>query len=61
MKTEKQKVRIHFPKVGQRIIRSAFAVACCFCVYYLRNKQGIPFYSCACGAAVHSALSGQHG
>lgn len=35
----------HFPKVGQRIIRSVIAVACCFCVFYLRNKEGIPFYS----------------
>lgn len=35
----------HFPKIGQRIIRSVIAVACCFCVFYLRNKEGIPFYS----------------
>lgn len=35
----------HFPKVGQRIIRSVIAVACCFCVFYLRSKEGIPFYS----------------
>ena len=45
MNTEKQKARICFPKIGQRIIRSVVAVACCFCVFYLRNKGGIPFYS----------------
>ena len=35
----------HFPVPGQRIIRSVIAVALCFCVFYLRNKAGIPFYS----------------
>lgn len=35
----------HFPKPGQRIVRSVIAVACCFCVFYLRNREGIPFYS----------------
>lgn len=35
----------HFPKLGQRIVRSVIAVACCFCVFYLRNREGIPFYS----------------
>lgn len=45
MNAEKQKARIHFPKIGQRIIRSVVAVACCFCVFYIRNKEGIPFYS----------------
>ena len=45
MNAEKQKAKIHFPKVGQRIIRSVVAVACCFCVFYLRDKEGIPFYS----------------
>lgn len=34
----------HFPKPGQRIVRSVIAVACCFCVFYLRNREGIPFY-----------------
>lgn len=43
MNAEKQKAKIHFPKVGQRIIRSVVAVACCFCVFYLRDKEGIPF------------------
>ena len=40
-----QENTFHFPKPGQRIIRSVIAVACCFCVFYLRNKEGIPFYS----------------
>ena len=35
----------HFPNPGQRIVRSVIAVACCFCVFYLRNREGIPFYS----------------
>ena len=35
----------HFPRVGQRIVRSVIAVALCFGVYFLRGKQGIPFYS----------------
>ena len=34
----------HFPKPGQRIVRSVIAVACCFCVFYLRNREGITFY-----------------
>ena len=34
----------HFPKPGQRIVRSVIAVAR-FCVFYLRNREGIPFYS----------------
>lgn len=33
------------PRVGQRIIRSVVAVALCFCVFFIRDKQGIPFYS----------------
>ena len=40
-----EKKHFTFPPVGQRIIRSVFATALCFCVYYLRGKQGIPFYS----------------
>ena len=34
-----------FPKPGQRILRSAIAVALCFMVYILRGRRGIPFYS----------------
>ena len=34
-----------FPKPGQRILRSAIAVALCFLVYILRGRRGIPFYS----------------
>jgi hydroxymethylpyrimidine pyrophosphatase-like HAD family hydrolase len=33
------------PLPGQRIMKSVFAVFLCFVVYYLRGKQGIPFYS----------------
>lgn len=35
----------HPPKVGQRIVRSVIAIEICFCIYFLRGKQGIPFYS----------------
>lgn len=35
----------HIPLPGQRIIRSAVAVALCLLVYILRGRQGIPFYS----------------
>lgn len=37
--------KINFPPVGQRIVRSSAAVAFCFCIFFFRNKQGIPFYS----------------
>ena len=33
------------PAVGQRIVRSTIAVALCFVLYYIRGRQGIPFYS----------------
>lgn len=39
----KQKQRLTLP--GQRIIRSAFAVAVCMVFYLLRPWEGIPFYS----------------
>lgn len=45
MKEKNRKERRRFPAVGQRIIRSTIAVACCFIIYYLRGKNGIPFYS----------------
>ena len=40
MKTGKQ-----IPIPGQRIIRSAVAVALCLLVYVLRGHSGIPLYS----------------
>nr|MCR4903702.1 FUSC family protein [Butyrivibrio sp.] len=33
------------PGIGMRIIKSAFGVLMCFAVYFLRDKQGTPFYS----------------
>ena len=26
------------------VVDAVIAVACCFCVFYLRNREGIPFY-----------------
>lgn len=43
MKNEKRNRKL--PAVGQRIVRSSIAVALCFVLYYIRGKQGIPFYS----------------
>lgn len=37
--------KFKFPPIGQRIVRSTIAVALCFVIYYLRGKQGIPFYT----------------
>ena len=34
-----------FPKIGMRIIKSAFGVLLCFVIYFLRGKHGTPFYS----------------
>lgn len=33
------------PAVGQRIYRSVCGVCLCFAIYYIRGKEGIPFYS----------------
>lgn len=33
------------PPVGSRIIKSAVGVLLCWCVYLLRGRSGIPFYS----------------
>ena len=33
------------PPVGNRIIKSAVGVLLCWCVYLLRSRTGIPFYS----------------
>ena len=35
----------HFPVPGQRIIRSIVAVWLCFAVYFLRGRNGVPFFS----------------
>lgn len=40
-----KKIKAALPPVGQRIVRSVFAVALCFVLYFLRGQQGIPFYS----------------
>lgn len=39
------KTRSHLPPVGNRIIKSAVGVLLCWCVYLLRGRSGIPFYS----------------
>ncbi len=36
---------LHFPHIGMRIIKSALGVLICFTIYFLRGKQGTPFYS----------------
>lgn len=35
----------HVPHIGMRIIKSAFGVLICFAIYFIRGKQGTPFYS----------------
>ena len=35
----------HVPHIGMRIIKSALGVLICFLIYFLRGKQGTPFYS----------------
>lgn len=35
----------HLPHIGMRIIKSALGVLVCFAIYFLRRKQGTPFYS----------------
>ena len=39
------KIDFKLPRIGQRIVKSSIAVALCFVIYFLRGKQGIPFYS----------------
>lgn len=34
-----------FPRIGQRILRSAAGVLLCYLIYFLRGRTGIPFYS----------------
>lgn len=36
---------VHLPHIGMRIIKSALGVLICFSIYFLRGKQGTPFYS----------------
>ena len=37
--------RVHLPHIGLRIIKSAVGVLICFVIFFLRGKQGTPFYS----------------
>lgn len=39
------KAGLRLPPVGSRIIKSAVGVLLCWCVYLLRGRNGIPFYS----------------
>ena len=39
------KALTHIPHIGMRIIKSAFGVLICFAIYFMRGKQGTPFYS----------------
>ncbi len=39
------KAGFRLPPVGNRIIKSAVGVLLCWCVYLLRGRNGIPFYS----------------
>lgn len=39
------KTEFKLPPVGNRIIKSAVSVMLCWCVYLLRGRGGIPFYS----------------
>ena len=39
------KQKFSLPPVGNRIIKSAVGVLLCWCVYLLRGRSGIPFYS----------------
>lgn len=37
--------KLSLPPIGNRIIKSALGVLVCSCVYFLRGREGIPFYS----------------
>ena len=39
------KRKFKLPPLGCRIVKSAVGVLLCWCVYLLRNRSGIPFYS----------------
>ena len=43
--TNRMKTQFRLPPVGNRIIKSAVGVLLCWCVYLLRGRNGIPFYS----------------
>lgn len=36
---------LHFPRIGQRIIKSAVGVFICYLIYFITGRDGIPFYS----------------
>jgi len=38
------KLRTHFPRIGARIVKSAFAVCLCLFIYHLFGQDGIPFF-----------------
>ena len=40
-----EKGMVHVPHIGMRIIKSALGVLICFAIYFIRGKQGAPFYS----------------
>jgi uncharacterized membrane protein YgaE (UPF0421/DUF939 family) len=40
-----EKGMVHVPHIGMRIIKSALGVLICFAIYFMRGKQGAPFYS----------------
>jgi hydroxymethylpyrimidine pyrophosphatase-like HAD family hydrolase len=40
-----EKGMVHVPHIGMRIIKSALGVLICFAIYFIRGKQGTPFYS----------------
>jgi len=37
-------LKSHFPRIGARIVKSAFAVALCLFIYHLFGQEGIPFF-----------------
>ena len=39
-----QKLKIHFPRIGARIVKSAFAVWLCLFIYQLLGQDSIPFF-----------------
>lgn len=39
-------MKIKFPSIGLRMFKSTIGVLLSFVIYYLRGKQGTPFYTC---------------
>ena len=37
-------LKSHFPRIGARIVKSAFAVSLCLFIYHLFGQEGIPFF-----------------